>query len=239
MTEEQGSELGRTVIFTDITDERQRQQRIQVLNRVLRHNLRNELTVAVGYVDMLGDEEVERRDEYASKVQTQLDTISGLGDKARDIEKIMNVETRVDSPRVLKEVIEEAIESIDTDTGVSVGTDIPESVSVRVSPAILERVVVELLENAIEHTEASEIIVSFDEDGCTLTVTDNGSGIPETEIDVLEKGEETALEHGSGLGLWLVKWGVDQFNGILGFESDMDGTRVSITLPEELVSTGG
>lgn len=235
MTDEQGSELGRTVIFTDITDERQRQQRIQVLNRVLRHNLRNELTVAVGYVDMLGDDNVEKRDEYTNRVQSQLDKISRMGDKARDIEKIINVEPTLESPQSLKEVIREAAEDIDTD--VSVEIDISEDVATRVSPAILGRVVTELLENAIEHTEASEITISFDEEENVLTVSDNGSGIPETEVEVLKRGEETALEHGSGLGLWLVKWGIDQFNGRLEFESDEEGTRVSIFLPEELVST--
>jgi len=40
--------IGRTIVFTDITAERRRQQRIQVLNRVLRHNLRNDLNAAKG-----------------------------------------------------------------------------------------------------------------------------------------------------------------------------------------------
>jgi len=237
MADEQGAKLGRTVIFTDVTDERQRQQRIQVLNRVLRHNLRNELTVAVGYVDMLGDEDVERRQEYTERVQSQLDKISRMGDKARDIEKIINVEPILDSSQPLTEVIQEAVNDVETeDADLSIEVDISEDVATRVSPAILERVVIELLENAIEHTEASEIRISFDADENVLTVSDNGSGIPETEIDVLKRGEETALEHGSGLGLWLVKWGVDQFNGRLEFESDAEGTRVSVFLPEDLVS---
>jgi len=54
-TDDSDTPIGRTIVFTDITAERRRQQRIQVLNRVLRHNLRNDLNVAKGYVDVMAD----------------------------------------------------------------------------------------------------------------------------------------------------------------------------------------
>jgi nitrogen-specific signal transduction histidine kinase len=62
-------------------------------------------------------------------------------------------------------------------------------------------------------------------------IDDNGPGIPQPEIDILESGNETALEHGSGLGLWLANWGTKQLEGNLSFDVDDDGTRVAVSVP--------
>jgi len=48
---------------------------------------------------------------------------------------------------------------------------------------------------------------------------------------VLTEGEETDLEHSSGLGLWLVYWFVEQSDGRLSFaENDPRGTVARIDL---------
>jgi signal transduction histidine kinase len=64
-----------------------------------------------------------------------------------------------------------------------------------------------------------------------LTVADDGPGIPKAEIEVIEEGQETPLEHASGLGLWLVQHVVEQSGGDVEFEVE-DGTRVHLTLPQ-------
>jgi signal transduction histidine kinase len=65
-------------------------------------------------------------------------------------------------------------------------------------------------------------------------ISDDGPGIPDHEISVLQNAEETELEHGSGLGLWLIKWGTDTFGGSITFDME-DGTEVRIQFPEALV----
>lgn len=64
----------------------------------------------------------------------------------------------------------------------------------------------------------------------TLHVEDDGPGIPKQEIEVIDEGEETALAHASGLGLWLVEHVVSQSDGSLSFDVS-DGTYVTVTLP--------
>jgi signal transduction histidine kinase len=96
----------------------------------------------------------------------------------------------------------------------------------------------ELGENAAVHNDADdpEVTVRATGGGATplqMTVTDNGPGIPEHELTPIRAGEETDLEHGSGLGLWLVEWGVAALDGRLSFEADDGGTRVTIQLPAE------
>ena len=50
---------GGCTVYTDITGRKRREQQVQVLNRVLRHNLRNDLNVAQGYVGLLLDEPID------------------------------------------------------------------------------------------------------------------------------------------------------------------------------------
>ncbi|MHB9285415.1 histidine kinase N-terminal 7TM domain-containing protein [Halobacteriales archaeon Cl-PHB] len=50
-----GAISGRLVSLRDVTDRRQREQRLDVLNRLLRHNLRNELNVVQGNAELLQD----------------------------------------------------------------------------------------------------------------------------------------------------------------------------------------
>jgi sensor histidine kinase regulating citrate/malate metabolism len=65
-----------------------------------------------------------------------------------------------------------------------------------------------------------------------ITVADDGPGIDPAEYDVLDRGTETPLRHGSGIGLWIVKWGVDHLGGRISFdERDPAGTLVTVAVP--------
>ena len=65
----------------------------------------------------------------------------------------------------------------------------------------------------------------------TVTVADDGPGIPERELKVLERGEEKPLEHGNGIGLWIVYWVVEHSDAAVSLETGTDGTTVSVELP--------
>jgi signal transduction histidine kinase len=95
----------------------------------------------------------------------------------------------------------------------------------------LQTAVENLLENAAIHSESDQPEATVHlKNGSRkeLTVSDNGPGIPDQELTVLEKGSEDALEHGSGLGLWLVKWIADRSDADLEFETGAAGTDVRL-----------
>jgi len=74
---------------------------------------------------------------------------------------------------------------------------------------------------------------AFDPDGwVTVSVADNGPGVPDGQYAVLERGEETTLAHANGLGLWIVYWIVRRAGGELSVsDGDDTGTTVTMRLP--------
>ncbi|MFB6255609.1 MAG: sensor histidine kinase [Haloplanus sp.] len=233
-TDDAGREIGRTIVCNDITDERRRQQRIQVLNRALRHNLRNELTAARGYVEMAGD---DGSGAYADRALGILDDLAAMGDKARGIEELLAADAEADEPAALADIVGRAVADVRESHGDVVVTEtVPDDVRVTVSPIVLQAVVRELVENAVVHADSADVRVAFDADAGAVVVSDAGPGIPDYETEVLDIEVETSLKHGSGLGLWLVKWGVDRFGGSVRFDTDGDGTSAVVAIPPDFVT---
>ncbi|MBP1924124.1 signal transduction histidine kinase, partial [Halorubrum alkaliphilum] len=100
----------------------------------------------------------------------------------------------------------------------------------------------ELLTNAVIHNDSENphVRVNLAVEGSwgTLSVRDNGPGVPEFDRDVLESGGAIeTLSHGSGLGLWLVYWTVNHSGGKIHVdEREPRGTEITIWFP---LKTGG
>lgn len=223
------------VVLNDITDLKEREQELNLLkgifSRVLRHNIRNDLTVINGYAELIRSQSEGQVVELAKGIDEKSNHLVSQAEKVRKIEQIITHDRTVTGP--LSEVVEEAIAAADVpDDAVirwSIGDEIAEF-----HPKF-ELAVRELIENAITHhdgADSPEIDVYSEVTGnrVTLFVRDSGPGIPQSEIDVLRAGEETTLKHGSGIGLWLVRWIVTRSNGELIAESTDSGTRIGIEL---------
>jgi signal transduction histidine kinase len=102
--------------------------------------------------------------------------------------------------------------------------------------AFLPEAITELVDNAVRHNDADEPRVRISaaelpsESWVSLVVADDGPGIPPAERAVLT-GEETPLDHASGLGLWYVNWIVTAGGGALDIaESKAGGSRIELSL---------
>jgi len=235
-------------VYTDVTGRNEREQRLQVLNRVLRHDLRNDMNVVLGIAELVESQvdDDDLRAELAS-LQRVAERLLDRSAHARIIEETLEndwIDGRtVDVVGLVERVV---AEFGDEYPAASVAVDVPESAVAAAGPA-LGTAIEELLANALEHNDADEphveVSVSTTDDDddrrVVVEVADDGPGIPAHERTVLVAGTETPLEHGSGLGLWLVRWIVHGAGGDLSFESrDPRGSRVTVTVPAGSVAGG-
>ena len=223
--------VARTVLLRDVTDQRIREQRLTVLNRVLRHNLRNKLDVALAHAELVEDPELKRG------IQESANDLLALSQKARDAEEVMTATEEspatVDLTAVTENVVDEYREKYDGEVSLSAPAELPVTTHRR----IVEELLSELVENALVHggeDPAVEVEVGKDPGtAAVLTVADDGSGIPLREREILESGTETQLEHGQGIGLWFVTWAVTQLGGDISFsENEPTGSVMTVRLYE-------
>lgn len=215
-----------------------REQRLQVLNRALRHNLRNYTSLILGYAETIRDRSTETRitDPTNRLVDTAMDLID-LSDKARQIEAAMDraSSTGQRTPIQIVNIVDTVTTDIRTTyPNVDITLSVPDEAWAYGIPAI-ELAIQNVIENACQHNTAPDphvqITVSTGDEIVEIRVADNGPGIPETERRVITEGRETALEHGSGLGLWLVYWTMERSQGHLEFDDNTPrGTIVTLEL---------
>ncbi|WP_254271788.1 PAS domain S-box protein [Haloarcula marina] len=223
-------------IYTDITDQKERERRLEVLNRVLRHNLRNDLTVVLGLADELGEQlEDEMLLSLVDRLQQKATDVAAVSDRAREVERSIRREDAGTKPVDAPSAVESLAETYDETTAATVETSVPETAA-RTADGRFTRVLNELFENSLEHSGDDPTIrvdVSVGDDHVRVTVSDDGPGIPDHELDVLTGDEPiTQLSHGSGLGLWLVIWVTEAYGGTVSFDdSAAGGAAVTLELP--------
>lgn len=210
------------------------QRIIQVLNRVLRHNLRNEVGVISGYAEMLQKRNADENAAYAGKIVEASDRLMTLSETARKLEANLDTSPETDSIDVVPIVARTAARTEERYPDATVSVTTPESAVAESAPR-LETAMWELLENAAKHAgEGPNVAVSVrvDAAGVVIRVSDDGPGLPEQEREVLVSGTETPLVHGSGLGLWLVYWVVESLDARLTVPESEGGACIEIALKQ-------
>ncbi|MDZ7850236.1 MAG: PAS domain S-box protein [Halodesulfurarchaeum sp.] len=202
-----------------------------VLNRILRHNLRNDLAVIRGFTQMM----VEELDDpsYGETAIENIDDLIELAEKARHLDR--SVATDYERQRLsIPNLVEDIVRSVSLaypDATYSV--EYEEPVKAAVQPNF-EQSLTELIENAAKHGgKAPTVTVSVElvPNGFQVRISDDGPGLADHEVDVLQTGSETPLTHGSGLGLWLAHWIVSSHDGSIEASITDEGTTMTVSVP--------
>ncbi|GAB3313559.1 PAS domain-containing protein [Haloplanus salinarum] len=234
-------EDGRVVNFvgfqTEITDRKIRERRLEVLNRVLSHNLKNKMNLIEGHVALLR-EELDRDGSLDSLgvIERAANDLMALGESVRRIDRIISTAKPADEPVSLRERIEQLVSVLrDRYPTATFDVTLPDTtcdVAVGGLTAALE----EAMENAVRHNAedapAVEVRVdSRDEGWIDIEIEDDGPGIPEREVEVLEGGE-SPLNHAERLGLWQIYWIVTKAGGEFSVrDAESGGTVVTLSVP--------
>ena len=224
------------VVFTEVTALKRRETHTAVLTRILRHNLRNEISVVRGFVDQLG-RETEGHDHAVGRIDEAAEHLVTLSETAGVIQEILQSDETVKRPVDLEGVIRKAVDdALGRHESVRAEIDTAAAEPL-VATEYLEQAVAELVDNAVSHNPAAEpslrVSVEREPSATTILIEDDGPPIPEVEWAVVtDRQEITQLQHGSGIGLWLVRWVVDDHGGTLELrQNDDDGTVVAMRLP--------
>ncbi|WP_436930153.1 PAS domain S-box protein [Halosimplex halobium] len=225
-------------IESETTDRHLSEQRLDVLNRVLRHNLRNAMTVVRGHASTLRCEldEGDLR-SHATTIEEWADDLTATGEKVATARSLFERERDPDAVRDARETLSTvAGEFADRYPDAEIAVEAPESVRAKADDR-LAVALRELVENALAHHDRAPPTATLtasarSSDWVDITVADTGPGIPESERAAIEAGEETQVTHGTGVGLWLARWIVAGFGGELSIEDNHSrGTVVRLRLP--------
>lgn len=240
-------QTGQLVTITDVTDRESYRQRLEekteqleALNRVVRHDIRNDMAVILGWTETLQDQVTEEGEDALELVLKKSRHVVELTEVAREfVDSLSDGDTTELEPIALYEVLEAELATVrdsHPDANFRVSGDLPQ-VSVQANK-MLSSVFRNLFENAVQHNdeETPEITVSCEEQPETVRVriADNGPGIPESQREqIFGRGEKGLDSPGTGIGLYLVHTLTEQFGGDVWVEgNDPEGAVFIVELQE-------
>ncbi|AUG47852.1 peptidylprolyl isomerase [Haloarcula taiwanensis] len=230
-------------IVRDITQDKEREQRLMVMSRVLRHNIRNKLTVIRGNSRLLKEEldspgfTVDAASGHIDRIENASEELDSLAERARTFDRAIERDLRSGTFH-----LQQALTAVQSDL-----TEQYSEVTIKVAPTDAEvsgdRMAIDLIleilvENVLEYSDLTDPTIELTAEETpsgqvTVEVDTDGSAIPDMERDVLTSETEGPVAHSRGLGLWAVMWLVRRLGGSVTMDEDHgDGTRVELVFPQ-------
>jgi signal transduction histidine kinase len=254
---------GTLLTFTDITAQKrmevvllERNEALEAADRLkttflshVSYELRTPLTSIIGFTDLLGSPYAgtltEKQHEYLNDIKTSSQMLLTIINDILDLAVIdagaLDLKLEPIEVKSIVEAAELGVRDrlsrmkINLDVNIASGAD-----TVMADANRLTQVLYNLLSNAIGFSpEGGTITLSCrrERDGVTISVQDNGLGIPEeaqaTVFERFETYSKGSRHRGAGLGLSLVKSIVELHKGRIDLRSTPGaGTTVTIFLPD-------
>lgn len=219
------------------------------------HELKTPLTVVGGFAETLGDESLdpEVRRQFAGAILANTRRMQRIVDDLLDLSRIESGGWTPNPASVdiesLAEDILAGMEERGAAKGIALRVDVaPEAAAVNADPTALRQVLTNLVDNAVRHTAAGEVVVEArgSGQGIAVSVRDTGAGIrPEHLARIFERfyrvdSGRSRDEGGTGLGLAIVKHLVEAHGGRVEAASEPDrGTTIEAWFPNRARGTNG
>lgn len=195
-------------------------------NDNIAHDLRSPIARIRGLAEMtlIGRKPIEDYREVAASTIEECDNLIEMINTMLDItEAEAGVKSNGLEIYDLSSIINEAFDLINpiaVDKAMKMKANLPESLKIKGDKKKMQRIIINLLENAIKYTpEGGTVTVTAtgDENGIQLLFEDTGIGISETNIpkifDRFYRCDQSRSEGGFGLGLSLAKAYIESMNG--------------------------
>ncbi|HEX3562601.1 MAG TPA: HAMP domain-containing sensor histidine kinase [Solirubrobacterales bacterium] len=229
--------------------ERARRDLIAAISHDLRTPLTSLQLLAQGIDDGVLDSGVGENG-YADQISLHVGALTAMVDDLFELTRLEAGEIQWSMERVrLDELVGETIESMRSQAaakGIAVRAHVPGGLAAaEANPEKLQRVLFNLIQNAIRHTPADgSVVVAAERAGeaIEIEVADTGSGIPARDRDrVFEpffRGDASRGSGGSGLGLSICRAIIEVHGGRIWLDEGATGTRVRFTLPRARIDAG-
>jgi signal transduction histidine kinase len=218
-------------------DLEKRKEMIEVYDRLLRHDLGNDLQVIAGFSDaVVGLVEDGQTTEYAEKIQRTAEEAADLIDRIGDLVKTLEDEGEPEA-RAVEPILSDVVENVDTKF---------EHLTVEYDPAdfdhqvfagdLLDSIFQNILSNAAVHNDGEITVDVYAVEPSPETVVigfaDDGAGVAETVRDeIFEMGKKGPESDGTGLGMGLARALTESYGGTVEVrESEMGGADFRVAL---------
>lgn len=238
---------------TDLSEQLAQKDRLATLGRAsaeLVHDLRNPLTVVLGYVQILGEELNRSRDtrsgapgegkaEYIELIEQNVQRCREMIETWQDLGRDTKPTQEPVRPAMLLREVVDLQRALPTSRHVGIELSLAAlDATVLGNVLLLKRAIQNILGNAVDALpqEAGQVFVTggiIDGKYC-IAVKDNGCGIPEKDLKKMFDAyySTKAPRKGTGLGLFIVKRVVEEHGGTIEVESEVGvGTKMRVLLP--------
>jgi len=225
---------GEVVVVEDVTEREryrrrleQRTEQLEALNRVVRHDIRNDMAVVLGWGDVLrehvddeGEDALERilgTAEHTVEITENVrDFLDALADEGEMHTEAVDLRVQLDAElaRVRESYPNATFETPEGLPSVSVSAN-----------EMLSSVFRNVLNNAVQHSDVDDptvtVRVTVGADTASVRIADDGPGVPDGQKEaVFGKAAKGERSGGSGIGLYLVRTIVEQFGGSVRVEDN-------------------
>lgn len=213
-------------------DKLQKQNKnLEEFTQLVRHDLKNPLSIALGYLDILenrvDDPSIEKIHSSVTRINNLLEDFSLLSQTINELDEDNLEEV------YLKGVIQDVWANYINCPDAELVLENIDDAKIEANEGLLRQIFYNLFSNSVEHNEkAVTITVKCTDTG--IVVEDNGSGI-ESDVDVFEKGISTSET--SGYGLYITKRIVESHGWTIDLEETDEGTRFNIEILESIDHT--
>ncbi len=229
--------------------QREMEQARRTLIAAVSHDLRTPLASIRAMTEAIADgvvSEPSQVSRYHTRIGTQIDNLSNLIDDLFELSQLETGQMTLTPQAVsLNDLLSDVLESMQAQAsqrGITLQATFCEALPcVRAEPSKLQRVLSNLVQNALRHTPPGGLIclvTTMHPQGVKVSVSDTGEGIAPQDLpyifDTFYRGEKSRSREtgGSGLGLAIVKRIVEAHQGQVWVESQLgQGTQFNLLLP--------